>query len=291
MTEDYSITWTESGLETRERPEREKEIEYYAPTTLDEAENLKKRTKGSHYLAGGTILNWKGSPRVKALIDLRNLHLNDIAVTESKILIGATATIQDIAIHNALPEVLRKAAKLFKSRNMRNMATIGGTATGKFFVSDVLPVLIAFNVEIEYFQDGKKEILPISQWLKDKPGLICSIIMNDLQRTVKLKQEKISKIDFPLIVTSVGFEMAENTITDPVVAVSGATSKIVISESGAEYLSGKQLSKIHFEELNNVVQKHVEPTGSVKATPRVKRKIIESHLKDIIAEFQKESTM
>ena len=36
------------------------------------------------------------------------------------------------------------------------MATIGGTATGNFFVSDVLPVLAAFQAEIEYFQMDKK---------------------------------------------------------------------------------------------------------------------------------------
>jgi len=258
--------------------------EYYAPTTLEEAESLKNRGKGYHYFAGGTILNWKSSPGVKGLIDLKNLHLSKIEVTPSKIVIGAMATIQDIADHEDLPEPLLKSAKLFTSRNIRNMATAGGTATGNFFVSDVLPVFVAFNAEIDYFQDGKKDIVPISTWLKEKPGIICSIIISNLQRKVKLKQEKISKMDFPLIVTSVGFEIADNKVTDPVVAISGASGKIVISESGAEYLSGKLLSEIDFEAFNDAVQKDVEPTGSVKATPRVKRKIIESHLKEIIAE-------
>lgn len=260
--------------------------EYYAPTTLDEAESLKNKEKGYQYFAGGTILNWKGSPRARGLIDLKNLHLGEIEVTPSRIVIGAMATIQDIAVHKELPEPLTRSAKLFTIRNIRNMATAGGTATGSFFVSNVLPVFVAFKAEIEYFQDGKKGIIPISTWLKEKPGIICSIMINNVQRKVKFRQEKISKIDFPLIVTSIGFELVDKKVTEPVVAISGASGKLIISESGAGSLSGKQLSDVDFESLNDAVQRDVEPTGSVKATPRVKRKIIESHLKEIVAEFK-----
>jgi CO/xanthine dehydrogenase FAD-binding subunit len=263
-------------------------LQYYAPMSLDEAESLKNKEKEYQYFAGGTILNWKSSPRAKGLIDLKNLNLRNIDVAASKIVIGATATIQDIAAQKNLPESLTQAANCFTSRNIRNMATAGGTATGNFFVSDVLPVFAAFNAEIEYFQDGGKQIVPIATWLKGKPGIICSIIIKNLQRKVKFKQEKISKMDFPLIVTSIGIELADNQVKDPVIAISGASAKLVISESGATYLSGKQLSEVDFEALNDVVQKDVEPTGSVKATPRVKQKIIESHLKEIVAEFKKE---
>lgn len=288
MTDEYSVMWTESGLEPEEKTEREKEIAYYAPATLDEAESLKKKVKGYHYFAGGTIFNWKGSPKVKGLIDLKNLHLSNIEVADSKIVIGATATIQDVAGNPNLPEPLTKAAKLFTSRNIRNIATAGGTATGRFFVSDVLPVFITLKADIEYFQDGRKESLPLSTWLKDRPGIICSIIIKNVNRKVTLQQEKISSIDFPLIVTSIGCDIADNMVNDPVVAISGASKKIVISESGTKYLSGKQLSDIDFEALNSAVQKDVQPTGSVKATPRVKRGIIASHLKAIVAELKKE---
>jgi CO/xanthine dehydrogenase FAD-binding subunit len=278
----------EAGFEPQEGADEGKYIAYYAPMTLGEAENLKRKAKGSHYFAGGTMLNWKGSHPGKGLIDLKNLHLDTIEVTPSKIVIGATVTIQDIADHQHLPEALTKAANLFTSRNIRNMATAGGTATGSFFVSDVLPVFVAFNADIEYFHNWSRRILPVSLWLKERSGLICSIIINNVKRKVKLQQEKISKMDFPLIVTSVGLELVENTVKDPVVAISGASGKIVISESGAEYLSGKQLADIDVEELNNAVQKDVQPTGNVKATPRVKRRIIESHLKEIVTELKKE---
>ncbi len=288
MTEEYRIIETESGLEIQGDIEVESPTEYYAPMTLEEAESLKKKGKGYHYFAGGTILNWRGSPKVKGLLDLKHLDLGKIEVTSSKVVIGAMVTIQEIADHPNLPAPFTQAAKSFTSRNIRNMATIGGTATGNFFISDILPVLVAFHTEIEYFQNGSKKTTPIATWLKEKPGIICSIIIPHLNRKVKLQQEKIAKMDFPLIVTSIGFEITDKMIKDPVVAISGATGKLIISESGAAYLSGKQLSGIDFEILNTAVQNDVQPTGSIKATPHVKQRIIESHLKTMVAEFKKE---
>lgn len=293
MTDDYGIVWTEAEAEIPGEPVREKKLDYAAPTTLAEAQKLKQAAKGSHYLAGGTILNWRGSPRVKGLIDLKHLGLEKITVTDSEIVLGAMATIQEIADCQELPQPLRDSAKLFTSRNVRNMATIGGTATGNFFISDVLPVLAAFQADIEYFQDGQKAAMPLAAWLKDKAGLICAIRIKQAPstssgRTVLFRQEKIAQMDFPLIVTAVGVDLNEKKMSEPVVAISGAVGKLLLSESGAAVLSGKLPSEVSFEELNAAVEQDVEPTGNVKATPRVKRRVIESHLKAIVAELQKE---
>jgi len=288
MSDEYSMVWTESGIEPRTELVGGKDLDYVAPTTLAEAEQLKQSMKGYHYLAGGTILNWKGSPRVKGLIDLKHLQLEKITGTGAEIRIGAMATIQDLADCPVLPQALRNSAKLFTSRNIRNMATIGGTAAGNFFVSDVLPVLAAFQADIEYFQDGQKAVMPLVTWLKDKRGLICAIILKQPQRTVILRQENIAQMDFPLIFTALGVDMSSEKMVEPVIAISGAIGKLIVSESGSAALSGKSPSELTFEELNAAVQQNVEPTGNVKATPRVKRRIIESHLKAILAELQKE---
>ncbi|GAK61480.1 xanthine dehydrogenase [Candidatus Vecturithrix granuli] len=288
MSDEYSIVWTELGIEPRAELFEGKDLNYVAPTTLAEAEQLKQSAKGYHYLAGGTILNWKGSPRVKGLIDLKHLQLEKITGISTEIRIGAMATIQYLADCPALPQALRNSAKLFTSKNIRNMATIGGTATGNFFVSDVLPVLAAFQVDIEYFQDGRKAVMPLVTWLRHKSGLICAILIKHTHRTVFFRQEKIAQMDFPLIVTALGVELNDGKISEPVIAISGAIGKLIVSESGAAVLSGKSPSEVTFEELNAAVQQEVEPTGNVKATPRVKRRVIESHLKAILAELQKE---
>ncbi len=284
MINEYDLFAAEMRLDPQ--AQEGQEIAYYAPTTLEEADNLKQQRSGFHFLGGGTILNWKGAPRVKGLIDLRHLSLGEIEVTPSFIKMGATATIQELAEHPDLPPPVIAAAKRFSSRNIRNMATIGGTAAGKFFVSDLLPVLLAFQADIEYIQHTEKRSIPLSQWLQEQCGMICSVIIHRLQRHVAFRQEKISSMDFPLIVTSIGWQIAGNRIQEPIVAISGASGKILMSESGAAHLSGKELSAIDFETLNAAVQQDVQPIGTIKATPRVKRKIIEHQVKEIVSELQ-----
>ena len=241
-------------------------MDYFAPATLKEAENLKNKAgRGGVYLAGGTILNWKKSPKADSLIDLKNLKLDYMKISDSRIALGAMATIQDIAEKKRLPAALLAAASNFSSRNIRNMATIGGSAAGRFFVSDMLPVLLSFKARTEFFIDGRKKMLPLEEWLKSRPGLICSLIIERPERLVKVRREKISAIDFPMIVTAMGFEIGDGKIEDPVMAVSGASAKTQVFKSVAGYLEGRSIRNVSHAELNSLVQKEVELADNIKA--------------------------
>ncbi len=287
MIGENQVDWNESGIASRQTPSKQG-LEYYAPTTQDEAERMKNQAPGYYYFAGGTIINWKGDPRGKGLIDLKHLGLDVIDLSPDQTVIGAMTTIQTIAAHRKLPNALTGSAKLFSSRNIRNMATLGGTVAGQFFVSDVLPILIGFKAEAEYFQNGSKRTMPLVQWLSEKPGLLCAVVLRHRQRTVIFRQDKIAQTDFPLIVTAIGYEWNGAKLAKPVIAVSGASGKLKVSESGAAYLARQLPSALDFRELYSLVQADIPSVGNVKATARVKRGIIESHLKSLIAELQKE---
>jgi len=263
-------------------------MKYFTPDSLKQAENLKKKNAGSAYFAGGTALNWRGSPKAAALIDLKNLKLGGIKASAGKIIIGAEATIQEIAGSRAVPKELAKAARSFTSINVRNMATIGGTVAGTFFISNLLPALAAYSAEVEYYLNGAKKIMPLSDWLKQKKGIVCSIVIKHLKRKVKIMEEKISAMDFPSIVTGVGFELRAEKITKPVVAVSGAAGPLAISKKAAIYLTGLKLSGAEAGKLSAAVLKDIKTSGNVKVSSRVKKRIIESHLEALLSAFQKE---
>ncbi|MFC2061104.1 FAD binding domain-containing protein [Elusimicrobiota bacterium] len=263
-------------------------MKYFIPDNLKEAEKLhKQQGKRNIYFAGGTILNWKKSPKADGLIDLKNLSLDKITVTGSKIKIGAMASIQDIADSKVLPAAIVKAAKSFNSRNIRNMATAGGAAIEKFHISDMVPVFLAYNSDIEYFHNGALKIAPLTRWLVNKSGLICSIIITGTGRTVKVIRESLSAIDFPLIVTSIGMELKNGVIKNPVVAVSGAATSTKASVSANKYLQGKNIKNIDVDLLNIMVQKDIGPVKNLKASVLVKRRFIQSHIGKIAAELKK----
>ncbi|KPJ61071.1 MAG: hypothetical protein AMJ46_03655 [Latescibacteria bacterium DG_63] len=262
-------------------------MEYFAPLTLREAENLKNKAGGSNvYLAGGTILNWKKSPKADCVIDLKNLKLDYMKISDSRITLGAMTAIQDIAESKKLPGALVTAARNFSSKNIRNMATIGGSAAGKFFVSDMLPVLLSFKARTEFFINGRKRRLLLEEWLKSGQGLICSLIIDRPGRLVKVRQERISAIDFPMIVTAIGFEIINARIKDPVIAVSGASAKTEILRSAAKYLENSSIENVSHGKLNRLVQKEIEPVDNIKAPAGVKRRFIESHIKAMIDEYK-----
>lgn len=261
-------------------------MEYFVTESLREAERLKEKSGRYFYLAGGTILNWKGSPKARGLIDLKNLSLSEITVTKSKVVLGATATIQDIVENSMLPGALVEAAKNFTSRNVRNIATVGGTTSGTFFVSNLMPVFLAFKADIEYYYKGKKRQLPLIEWLNSRPGLICRVIITELKRKVKVQQEKIAAIDFPLIVTSIGFKIVNKTIVEAVVAISGSAAKTLVINSASGYLNKRKISDVDYDKLNLIIQKEIKPIKNVRVSAEVKRRFIQNHIKSIISEFK-----
>ncbi|MBA3065955.1 FAD binding domain-containing protein [bacterium] len=133
-------------------------MEYFVPLSLNQAEKLKKKIAGSAFLAGGTALNWRGAPAAKALIDLKKLNPQEIEASKNKIIIGAGVTIQELSLSKKVPPEIAKAAGTFTSINVRNIATVGGTAASGFFISILLPVFAAYEAEVEYYFSGPLEI-------------------------------------------------------------------------------------------------------------------------------------
>lgn len=261
-------------------------MDYFVPDTLKQAEDLKKKSgKRYIYFAGGTILNWRGSPKADGLIDLKNLHLEKINIKKAKIKIGAMATISDVADNINLPESLSNTAKSFKSINIRNMATVGGTIAGKFFISDLIPLFLAFKASVEFFFNGESKTLPLGDWLLDRQGLVCGVVITEPGRIVKVKRQTLSAIDFPQIVTGIGFKIKNFILRDPVIAISGATAKTETLDKAEEYLAGKEIKDIDLKELNQLIQKEIRPVKSLKASSLLKRRFIENHVKEIFREL------
>ena len=257
-------------------------MEYFAPLSLSQSEKLKKKLKGSFYLAGGTMLNWRGAPKAKALIDLKELNLTGIKATASKIEIGATVTIQELALSKDVPREISKAAGNFTSINVRNMATVGGGVAGGFFISSLLPVFAAHKAAVVYYFSGKKKTAPLTEWLKTKKGIVCAIIIKNQKRIVKITEDKIAASDFPAIVTALGLNLRNGKISGAVIAVSGANYPLAISERGAKYLNGLKPSAVDAGKLNASVHKDIRPSGNVKVSARVKQRMIESHLNALL---------
>lgn len=87
---------------------------------------------GAVVLGGGTTLNAGRAGSAVEVVDLQDLHLDGIvADADDALLIGATATLQQLVDDSRVPAVVREAARRDRPSTLRAQATVGGcVATG-----------------------------------------------------------------------------------------------------------------------------------------------------------------
>jgi len=130
--------------------------EAFKPLSLREALTLKNND--TYYLSGGTQINWtparatrklQGKPSIKKVILVQDLLSKEIIKQDSDLFIGAGITLQELIDDPQTPGVLKKAAGLIASRNIRNMATLGGNIAANRPDSYLIPCLIALKAKIK----------------------------------------------------------------------------------------------------------------------------------------------
>jgi len=128
-------------------------LQYHRPQTLDEALELLEHGVP---LAGGTRLI-SGLRGLEALVDLQDLALDQIEITESTLEFGGTATLQSIVDNGSrLPDALIQATRLEAGWNIRNKATVAGTIVTGDGRSPLLTVLLALGTDLELAPGGER---------------------------------------------------------------------------------------------------------------------------------------
>jgi xanthine dehydrogenase small subunit len=127
--------------------------DFHVPRTLAEAASLRARLPRAHLLAGGTDLGLLASRQRERLAEIIHLgrvtELNRLETGPNGIAIGAAVTYARAfaALIKEYPELETYLTRL-GSRQIRNMATIGGNIGTASPIGDFLPVLLALDARI-----------------------------------------------------------------------------------------------------------------------------------------------
>lgn len=131
--------------------------EYLRPATLAEAVSLmESHGDSAALLAGGAdligALESRRRPEVDVVIDLGSLGLSGHYVTDSHLVIGATATLSDVMENETAAALagglLHRAARNEGPVNYRNAATVGGIVAGAAGDSEFYAALLALGASI-----------------------------------------------------------------------------------------------------------------------------------------------
>jgi carbon-monoxide dehydrogenase medium subunit len=143
-------------------------MEYYVPRTPRETLKLLDRYGDkAAILAGGTelVVAMKAGNRTPgALINIKKIDaLKKFECMKSKVRLGPLVTLTELEDSEFLQQhipILPQVATLIGSRQIRNIATIGGNIANASPCADMVPPLIALDARVKLFSlQGKEDIL------------------------------------------------------------------------------------------------------------------------------------
>jgi carbon-monoxide dehydrogenase medium subunit len=159
--------------------------EYFQPTSIQDAIMMLRSHPGNgKFIAGGTNIVVEKDPTLDYLIDLRHLGLEFLIETDDWIRIGACTTIQDLykspLIRTLADGLLAQVASWFASRQIRNVATIGGNLAEGLSAADTAPALLAMDAELVLAGDIER-VVPVSVFFNQAGG---TILQDELIREI-----------------------------------------------------------------------------------------------------------
>jgi xanthine dehydrogenase small subunit len=255
---------------------------YARPLTMEEALHFRANDPDAVVLCGATdaaLRVTKQHEVFRSVLDISGIpELREIEVTKEGFLFGAAVTMQEIleSVWTKIPS-LAEMLKVFGSRQIRNMATIGGNVGTASPIGDTLPVLIALRAEVEVTGPDGKRRLPIEDFLVGyrktackADELITRIFMPTAPPEVIVRSYKVSRRhDLDISTVSGAFRLKwddRGIVREAVLAYGGMAAKPSRATRTEEHLTGKRWSRSTVEDAMDVLSGEFTPLDDVRGS-------------------------
>lgn len=272
--------------------------QFFAPQDVHEARNLKKNTRNSFFLAGGTLINRGVRGGEISLISLHGLgQLKSICRKKGDIHLGSMVTLAEISQSDLVGKQgmgeLQRACRAI-SRNIRNMSTIGGCVASNDSHSDIIPSLVALNAHIDIDEDEHTaHVMPIEEYSAKRAGgyshLIVGVripIPGENCRIIGMRFARTS-LDLPTVKVAARFECDGPVIKSAIIAAGGIAANVMRLREIEESLGGKSFAKGREKlasAIAEIIEKAVKPEEDIRGTARFKKTVLGALLEDILEE-------
>lgn len=283
--------------------------QFHRPTTIREALALKRRYQGrSVFLAGGTYLNSnacakcpehraglaglghdrserkQGAAVTRSLcssacalrpghfISLAGLGLDHVAVKPGVVAIGPLCTLQRLVDDRRIPAGLRAAAAQIVSRNVREMATLGGHLASNPPYSDLIPMLIALGAKLGLSRPGTAKTMLVADYVaKPATGLVTKILLPrpGAVRAAACRNARASANARSIVSAAVSMAVVRNVVKRPVIALGGVAGHVLRLTTVEDALHGRPLPAM--DELQALASRAVRPVADLSGSAAFRR--------------------
>jgi len=246
--------------------------EFFKPQTLAEALEMKEKFKDEAvFMAGGTDVNCRETAgAVEMVIGIEQLKLNRISKTDEALSIGAGVTIQELIDSPKIPDQLTTAARHFVNRNIRNIATIGGSIASNNSTSNLIPILVALDAELKIGASATP--VPVYDYVsQEMTRLIESITISSKNLTKKYGIRKFSHTanDISIITAAATFHIQNEKLSKVRVAVGGVSKHVVRLTELENKLEGSKPPAA--AEIEDTVKRTVSPLKDIRGGVQFKK--------------------
>ena len=211
-------------------------------SSIEEAYKLMKESARNKIVAGGLWLK-KGNAEADTLIDLSQLGLDNIQDKKDYVEVGAMVTQRQFEKSELVPLMARQAVKSVMGPAFREIATIGGSAYGKFGFSDVITGLLGYKVDLVFYPEA---VISLLDYVK-KPGFYDGILTHiriykeDLKAF--FKKVGITAMDYPILNIAVtkGKEYRVVVGSRPLVAARCEKTEAYLNEGGKDFQKAAEM--------------------------------------------------
>jgi xanthine dehydrogenase small subunit len=261
---------------------------YFQPTEVDEALQILEDNPDAIVISGSTDIALKQTKKfelLKTLIDLSAIDsLKKFSETDNEFIIGAAMTLESIKteLHGKLP-VFSEMLKIFASKQIRNLATLGGNIASASPISDTLPLLFALNAKLRLVAKAGEREITIQNFITGyrktdlgKNEIIKAIIIPKQKKNVTTKFYKVSKRkDVDISSVSAGFtiELQNGIIKNIILAFGGMAETTRRAVKTEEFLINKNWTEDSIEKAMTVLREEFAPITDARAGEEYRRNV------------------
>ncbi len=262
---------------------------YFTPSTIDEAVRLLRRQPGrGKFIAGGTNLVVEKDPQLDFLVDVRKLGLDYIVEDGDVLRIGAAATIEKIYRSETLQRlaggIFAQVAACFGSKQIRNMATIGGNVAEGRSAADMIPALLVTDAQIALVGETER-VAPVTEFLRRGGAFSQKELIKEFRISKAferasgafLKHGK-TREDIAVVSVAATVIMQEGRCEQARLALGAvASTPIRVSEAEAA-LTGRIPTPELIEQAADAVMRAIQPMDNFRASAAFRKEISRAYV-------------
>ncbi len=274
---------------------------YFKPATFAEALKLKEKYPSATVISGATDVALKQTKRfenIEEIIDISDIkHLKTIREDNGYYLIGAGATLEEIRryFRNKIPPI-SEMLENFASKQIRNIATLGGNLATASPISDTIPLMFALGAWVTIAGKKGERTCNMDSFIKgyrktalQDDDFIKEIVIPKPEPETHIKFYKVSKrkdVDISSVSAGFAVKLVDGTVESAVLAYGGMAAYTKRAKSAEDYLTGKKWNKETVEKAASLILDEFSPISDVRAGAEYRSSVAASLLMKFYNEIE-----